>query len=146
MPQSRNYDLFALVLLACVAQSVRAQEVPLDPGAVRAAVLAETNAYRASKNIPQLQENAALHALAVFGPLASKSAGMLAAEWPISGTHIRDASEVEIIKHTKKEASNRQPCPSRRRPFFGFQVTPDFHETRTDESDPKQLSVGSDTP
>ena len=64
MPHSRNYDLFALVLLACVAPSVRAQEVPFDPGAVRAAVLAETNAYRASKDIPQLQENTALEAAA----------------------------------------------------------------------------------
>ena len=64
MPHSRKYGLFALVLLACVAPSVRAQEVPFDPGAVRAAVLAETNAYRASKNIPQLQENAALEAAA----------------------------------------------------------------------------------
>ena len=64
MPHSRKYDLFALVLLACVAPSVSAQEVPLDAGAVRAAVLAETNAYRASKNIPQLQENAALEAAA----------------------------------------------------------------------------------
>ena len=34
--------------------------MPLDAGAVRVAVLAETNAYRASKNIPQLQKNAAL--------------------------------------------------------------------------------------
>ena len=41
-----------------------AQEVPLDAGAVRVAVLAETNAYRASKNIPQLQKNAALEAAA----------------------------------------------------------------------------------
>jgi len=43
---------------------VSAQEVPLDAGAVRVAVLAETNAYRASKNIPQLQKNAALEAAA----------------------------------------------------------------------------------
>ena len=64
MPHSRKYDLIALVLLAGVAPSVSAQEVPLDAGAVRAAVLADTNAYRASKNIPQLQENAALEAAA----------------------------------------------------------------------------------
>ncbi len=64
MPHSRKYDLLALVLLACVAPPVSAQEVPLDTGAERAAVLAETNAYRASKNIPQLQENAALEAAA----------------------------------------------------------------------------------
>ena len=64
MPHNRTYGLFALVLLACVAHPVSAQEVPLDAGAVRAAVLAETNAYRASKNIPQLQENAALETAA----------------------------------------------------------------------------------
>jgi len=64
MPYSRKYDFFALVLLTRVAPAVSAQEVPLDAGAVRAAVLAETNAYRASKNIPQLQENAALEAAA----------------------------------------------------------------------------------
>ena len=64
MPHSRKYNLFALVLLAFVAPSVSAQEVPLDAGAVRAAVLAETNTYRASKNIPQLQENAALETAA----------------------------------------------------------------------------------
>ncbi len=64
MLHSRKYDLFALVLLACAAPPVSAQEVPLDAGAVRAAVLAETNAYRASQNIPRLQENAALQAAA----------------------------------------------------------------------------------
>jgi uncharacterized protein YkwD len=64
MPHSRKSDFSVLVLLACFAQSVCAQEVPLDAGAVRSAVLAETNAYRASKDIPQLQENAALEAAA----------------------------------------------------------------------------------
>jgi len=38
--------------------------VPFDAGAVRAAVLAETNDYRASKNIPQLKESAAPEAAA----------------------------------------------------------------------------------
>jgi len=64
MPHSRRYNLFALILLTCAAPLASAQEVPLDAGAVRAAVLAETNAYRASKNIPQLQENAHLEAAA----------------------------------------------------------------------------------
>jgi len=64
MPHSRRYDLFALILLACAAPLASAEEVPLDAGAVRAAVLAETNAYRASKTIPQLKENAALEAAA----------------------------------------------------------------------------------
>ncbi len=64
MSHSRKYDLFALALLACAATHVRAEEVPLDAGAVRATVLAETNAYRASKSIPQLGANAALEAAA----------------------------------------------------------------------------------
>jgi uncharacterized protein YkwD len=38
--------------------------VPLDSGTVRATVLTETNAYRVSKNLPQLQQNAALEAAA----------------------------------------------------------------------------------
>jgi uncharacterized protein YkwD len=64
MPHSRKYDLFAVVLLACAALSASAQEVPLDAGTVRAAVLTETNAYRASQNLPQVQQNAALEAAA----------------------------------------------------------------------------------
>jgi uncharacterized protein YkwD len=64
MAHSREYGLFALVLLVGRALSASAQEVPLDVGTVKAAVLAETNAYRTSKNLPQLQQNAALEAAA----------------------------------------------------------------------------------
>ncbi len=64
MPHGRKYDLFAVVLLACAALPASAQEVPLDAATVRAAGLTETNAYRASKNLPQLQQNAALEAAA----------------------------------------------------------------------------------
>ncbi len=64
MTYSRKFDFFAVVLLACAATPASAQQVPLDTGAVRAAVLAETNAYRASKSIPELQQNAALEAAA----------------------------------------------------------------------------------
>ncbi len=64
MSRSRKYDLFALVLLACAARPAGAQEVPLDAGTVKAAVFTETNAYRASKNLPRLQQNAALEAAA----------------------------------------------------------------------------------
>ena len=64
MPHSCRNNLLALIVLACAAPSASAEEAPLDAGAVRAAVLAETNAYRASKNIPELQENAALEAAA----------------------------------------------------------------------------------
>ena len=64
MPHSCRNDLLALIVLACAAPSVSAEEAPLDAGAVRVAVLTGTNAYRASKNIPELQENAALQAAA----------------------------------------------------------------------------------
>jgi uncharacterized protein YkwD len=64
LPRSRKRGLVALALLACAGLPANAQEVPLDAGTVRAAVLAETNAYRASKNLPQLQQNAALEAAA----------------------------------------------------------------------------------
>ena len=64
MPHSCRNDLLALIVLACAVPSVSAEEVPLDAGAVRVEVLTETNAYRASKSIPELQENAALQAAA----------------------------------------------------------------------------------
>jgi uncharacterized protein YkwD len=41
-----------------------AQEFPIDTAGISKAVIAETNAYRASKNLPPLQENAALQAAA----------------------------------------------------------------------------------
>ena len=64
MPRNRKYDLLALTLLACATSPASAQEVPLDSDTVKAVVLTETNAYRASKNLPQLQRNAALEAAA----------------------------------------------------------------------------------
>jgi uncharacterized protein YkwD len=64
MLHRRKYDLFALILLMSAAPPAGAGEVPLDVDGVKAAVLAETNAYRASKNIPALQMNAALEAAA----------------------------------------------------------------------------------
>ena len=65
MTHCRKYDFFfALVLSACAAMPASAQEVPLDAGTVKATVLAETNAYRASKNLPQLRQNATLEAAA----------------------------------------------------------------------------------
>jgi uncharacterized protein YkwD len=64
MPRNLKYDLFALALLACAAPPASAQEEPVDLEGIRAAVLAETNAYRASANAPQLQRNAALEAAA----------------------------------------------------------------------------------
>ena len=41
-----------------------AEEVPIDAANVSQAVISETNAYRASKNLPALQENASLQAAA----------------------------------------------------------------------------------
>jgi uncharacterized protein YkwD len=64
MPHSRKYDLFAVVLLVCAALPASAQEVPLDAGTVKAAVLTETNAYRTLQSLPQLQQSAALEAAA----------------------------------------------------------------------------------
>jgi uncharacterized protein YkwD len=44
--------------------SAVAQEFPIDTAGISKAVISETNAYRASKNLPALQENAALQAAA----------------------------------------------------------------------------------
>jgi uncharacterized protein YkwD len=63
MPHIRS-PLFALALLACAAPPASAQDEPVDMELIKATVLAETNAYRASKNVPQLQRNAALEAAA----------------------------------------------------------------------------------
>lgn len=64
MHHIHRYYLFAFFLSVCAAPSVNAQQVPLDANAVKAAVLAQTNDYRASKSIPKLEENAALDAAA----------------------------------------------------------------------------------
>lgn len=63
MTTTRKSCLSGILFLAC-AMPAQAQEVPVDVATLRAAVLSETNAYRASKNLPQLQENAALEAAA----------------------------------------------------------------------------------
>jgi uncharacterized protein YkwD len=63
MSLRRKLAILAIAIPACAAPG-RAQEVPLDVPTLRAAVLAETNAYRASKNAPALRENAALTAAA----------------------------------------------------------------------------------
>jgi uncharacterized protein YkwD len=41
-----------------------AQEFPIDTAGISKAVISDTNAYRASKNLPAVQENAALQAAA----------------------------------------------------------------------------------
>lgn len=64
MPDNRKTSIYAVTLLACAALPARAQEVPLDVPTLKAAVLADTNAYRSSKNIAQLKESAALDAAA----------------------------------------------------------------------------------
>ncbi|MGO9486154.1 MAG: CAP domain-containing protein [Rhodomicrobium sp.] len=62
MSSSRKRSLYAIALLACAAAPAQAEEVPIDVATLKAAVLSETNAYRESKKLPQLQENAALSA------------------------------------------------------------------------------------
>jgi uncharacterized protein YkwD len=64
MLNSRLYNLIALALLICAMSPANAQEEPVDVEAIRAVVLAETNAYRASKRQPELQRNLALEAAA----------------------------------------------------------------------------------
>jgi uncharacterized protein YkwD len=60
---SLKYSLSASLLLAWT-MAAKAQEVPLDIATVKAAVLSETNAYRASKKLTGLKPNANLDAAA----------------------------------------------------------------------------------
>jgi uncharacterized protein YkwD len=63
----RALPAFALTFTAVAAFAslpVQAQEIPLDVPTLKAAVFAATNAYRASKNLPQVRQNAALDAAA----------------------------------------------------------------------------------
>ena len=64
MLQGRKYHLFGIALLACAALPATAQEVPLDVATLQAAVLSQTNAYRETKKLPRLQQNARLDAAA----------------------------------------------------------------------------------
>ena len=64
MPDSSKPLLYALALLACATRPAPAQEIPLDVPTLKAAVFAATNAYRGSKNVPQLKQSAALEAAA----------------------------------------------------------------------------------
>ncbi len=63
MNSGRKCCLHAIVLLACLVPAM-AQEVPIDLATLKATVLSETNAYRGSKKLPELQLNGSLDAAA----------------------------------------------------------------------------------
>ncbi len=63
MKRGHKCCLHAAALLACVIPA-KAQEVPIDIATLKATVLSETNAYRASKKLPGLQPNGKLDAAA----------------------------------------------------------------------------------
>ncbi len=60
----KHHLLGVAVAAALPLAPVAAQEFPIDTAGISKAVISETNAYRASKNLPALQENAALQAAA----------------------------------------------------------------------------------
>ncbi len=64
MLQSRRYHLYGIALFVCAALPANAEEVPLDVATLKGAVLSETNAYRGSKKLAELRQNAALDAAA----------------------------------------------------------------------------------
>ncbi len=65
MTCERKYTMYGVALLAaCAALPAKAQEVPIDIPTLKASVLAETNAYRGAKKLPELRTNAALDAAA----------------------------------------------------------------------------------
>ncbi len=78
MDCERKYGAGLLAFLAaCAILPARAQEIPIDVQALKAAVLTETNAYRGSKKVPELRANAALNAAAATYAmfLAQRDAG-----------------------------------------------------------------------
>ncbi len=60
----KHHVLCAAFAAALPLAPAAAQEFPIDTTGISKAVIAETNAYRASKNLPALQDNAALQAAA----------------------------------------------------------------------------------
>lgn len=64
MNSCRKPFLIGIALTTCAAFPAKAQEVPIDVATLKAAVLSETNAYRTSKKLPQLQANERLDAAA----------------------------------------------------------------------------------
>lgn len=59
MKRGHKRCMHAAALLACIIPA-KAQEVPIDIATLKATVLSETNAYRASKKLPGLQPNESL--------------------------------------------------------------------------------------
>ena len=64
MLKSYGYHLYGIALFVCAALPANAEEVPIDVAALKGAVLSETNAYRGSKKLAELRQNAALDAAA----------------------------------------------------------------------------------
>ncbi len=60
----KRHVLGVAIAAALPLLSAAAQEFPIDTAGISKAVISETNAYRASKNLPALQENPALQAAA----------------------------------------------------------------------------------
>ena len=60
----KHYVLCTAFTAAFLLTSAAAQEFPIDTATISKAVISETNTYRASKNLPGLQDNALLRAAA----------------------------------------------------------------------------------
>ncbi len=76
MNSGRKCCLHGIVLLASLVPA-KAQEVPIDIATLKATVLSETNAYRASQKLPQLRLNGRLDAAAAaYAAYLAQSEGM----------------------------------------------------------------------
>ena len=62
MNSSHRHYILGIALAACAALPAHADEVPIDIAALKGTVLSDTNAYRGSKKLPELKQNAALEA------------------------------------------------------------------------------------
>ncbi len=60
----KHYVLCTAFTAGFPLTSAAAQEFPIDTATISKAVISETNTYRASKNLPGLQDNALLRAAA----------------------------------------------------------------------------------
>ncbi len=64
MCSSHRHYILGIALAACAALPAHADEVPIDIATLKGTVLSETNAYRGSKKLAELRQNAALDAAA----------------------------------------------------------------------------------
>ncbi len=76
MTSGRKCCLPGIVLLACVLPA-KPQEVPIDIATLKATVLSETNVYRASRKLPEVQLNRSLDtAAAAYAIYLAQHEGM----------------------------------------------------------------------